>query len=192
MNSLPRRSSGPRHRAGHTCGPACGFKLLELVVVVAIIAVMTAMAVPSVLSTLQYRKVENAMSSAGGAIQSTRYLAMSNGIPYSITFSSAASTYQVSQCNNCGAIYDPDLPLTYSASGFPIIPFSSSTAANPGAGAVLGADQTIYFRPGGAVQWSVAGVVQTNCATPLSMTFAYQNISKTLTVGCYGQVTVPQ
>jgi prepilin-type N-terminal cleavage/methylation domain-containing protein len=164
-----------------------GFSLLELLIVISIILIAMGFALPSILSTLQYRTLQNTLLSSAGAIQKARFQALSTGVPYGITFSSSASTYQVLQCSNCaGTIYDPNLTYTFAAAPSPIgtpVPFAAT------GGPTLAASQTIYFRPGGAVQatWGT-----TNCLTPISMTFSYRGVSKTLTAGCYGNVTVPQ
>lgn len=188
--STGAKRSGARRRQ-HL---ARGFSTLELLAVVSIMAIVGAMAIPAILSTTKYRKVNAAMLAASGAIQSARYLSLSKGIPYQITFSATAGTYQIFQCSNCAtSIYTPTSTFTYGPADPPLdlaIPFSSGTAAAPNAGAVLGANQTIYFRPGGAVQWVADGT--TSCTAPLSLIFTYQGVSKTLTVECYGKVTVPQ
>jgi prepilin-type N-terminal cleavage/methylation domain-containing protein len=171
--------------------PMRGFSMIELMAVVAIMAIVGAMALPAVLSTLRYRKVNTAMLSAGGAIQSARYKSLSKGIPYQITFNSSTGTYTVLACNNCAsAIYTPTSTFTYGADTLDpatgvAIPFSSG----PG-GAALAANQTFYFRPGGAVQWVADGT--TSCSSPLYMTFTYQGVSKQLSVECYGKITIPQ
>ena len=168
-----------------------GFSALELMTAVSIMAVVGAMALPTLLSTLKYRKVNAALLSASGAIQATRYKSLSKGVPYQIAFSSSTGTYKVLACSNCATtLYNPTSTFTYAADpADPLtgvaIPFSSGAS-----GAVLAADQTIYFRPGGAVQWVADGT--TSCSPSLSMTFSYQGVSKTLTVECYGKVTVPQ
>jgi prepilin-type N-terminal cleavage/methylation domain-containing protein len=179
---------------GSSAVPTRGFTLIELITVISIMAVVGAIAIPIVLTTTTYRKVNAAMLAASGAIQSARYLSLSKGVPYQITFNAASGTYQIFQCSNCAAtIYTPTSTFTYAAADPPLdrpIPYSSGTTAAPNAGAILGASQTIYFRPGGAVQWVADGT--TSCSAPLSMTFTYQSVSKTLTVECYGRVKVPQ
>jgi Tfp pilus assembly protein FimT len=153
--------------------------------------IVGAMALLTLLPTLRYRKLENALLSSAGAIQSARYQALSTGVPYQITFNHTTGTYQFLACSNCaGTIYNPTSAFTYAAvgagiAGIPSGPVPFSVVG----GATLAADQTIYFRPGGAVQWVADGTM--SCSTPLSMTFSYQGVSKTLTVECYGKVTVP-
>lgn len=169
---------------------ARGFTRLELLVAVAIISVVSAMALPMVLTVTANSKLRTAMLSASGAIQSVRYQSISTGMPYQITFNHSTGAYLVSACSNCAAsLYTPTSAFTYAAVG-QSVPFSTGTSTNPTAGALLSADQTFYFRPGGAVQWVADGT--TSCTSPLSMTFTYQGVSKTMTVECYGKVTLPQ
>lgn len=169
--------------------PMHGFSMLELLAAVSIIAVMAAMALPTLLSTMHYRTLQNTLLSSAGGIQKARFQAVTTGVPWEIIFNHTTSTYQVEACSNCLAtIYDPNSSYSYlakdlSGNSIPAVPFTST------GGATLAADQTMYFRPGGAVQ-STWGT--TNCATPISMTFTYLSVSKTMTVGCYGNVTVPQ
>ena len=167
-----------------------GFTMLELLATVSIIVVVSAIALPTMLSTLHYRTLQNALLSSSSAIQKARYEAVTTGVPWEIIFNQTTSTYQIEACSNCVAtIYDPltasysFLPQDLSGNSIPAVPFTSV------GGATLGAAQTIYFRPGGAVQ---ATYGTTNCTTPISMTFTYLGVSKTMTVGCYGNVTVPQ
>lgn len=168
-----------------------GFSMIELMVVLAIAAVVGAMAVPAIQSTLKYRKVNTAMLSASGAIQAARYKSLSKGIPYQIVFSSSAKTYTINACSNCASnIYTPTSTFTYGTDSLDpmtgvAFPFSSGAG-----GAALAADQTIYLRPGGAVEWVADGT--TSCSSPLFMTFTYQGVSKQLSVECYGKITIPQ
>lgn len=179
--------AAPELRTAHANTSTRGFSVLELVAAASIMLVMGAMALPSFLSTLHYRTLQNALLSSAGGIQMARFQALSTGVPYEITFNSSASTYQVLACSNCAnTIYDPNSTYTFAPAPAPIgtpVPYAST------GGPILGASQSLYFRPGGAVQ-STWGT--TNCATPLAMTFSYLGVSKTMTVGCYGDVTVPQ
>jgi type II secretory pathway pseudopilin PulG len=64
-------------------------------VVVAIIGVLAALAIPMTLNTIRNTRLSAAVSSATGAIQSTRYLAIMHGYPYQLTFTTSTLSYQV-------------------------------------------------------------------------------------------------
>jgi Tfp pilus assembly protein FimT len=177
--------------------PSRGFTLLELCVVVAIGIVTASMAIPIFKSTLAVAKIRSAASSASGAIQTARYKALSKGVPYQIVFSKSAGAYTVLACSNCAAtIYTPSSTFTYAAdSSDPLtgvaLPFSSGSS-----GVALDANRVMYFMPSGAVQWCTSDTTKTcttpvtSCAPALQMILSNQGLSKTLTVTCYGQVTV--
>lgn len=172
--------------------PMNGFSMVEMLVVVSIIIVTTAMALPRVFTAVQYRALQNTLLSSAGAIQLARFQAVSTGVPYEITFSSTNSTYQLLACSNCtGNIYDPNSTYTFGTAPAPYnlpIPFAAAD------GPTLGASQSFYFRPGGAVQttWGTTNCTTNPPPTSMQLVFSYQGVSKTLTVGCYGNVTVPQ
>jgi prepilin-type N-terminal cleavage/methylation domain-containing protein len=72
-----------------------GFSLLELLVVAAIGSIMTVIAIPMTLNGVRSYRLSAAVSSATGAIQSTRYLAIMHGYSYQITFTPSTNSYQV-------------------------------------------------------------------------------------------------
>jgi type II secretory pathway pseudopilin PulG len=72
-----------------------GFSLLELVVVVGVGMVLAAIALPMTINAAKNMRLTAAVSSATGAIQSSRFLAIMNGYPYQITFTPATNSYQV-------------------------------------------------------------------------------------------------
>lgn len=73
-----------------------GFSILELVVVMAVGLITAAITLPLVASSLQSFRLQAAVTSVSGIIQSTRYRAIVDGCPYAVAFSKAANTYQVS------------------------------------------------------------------------------------------------
>ena len=152
---------------------ARGFTLLELCMTMGVVVVMTAIAVPVVKSSLNAYKLSSSVSSVTSAVQTTRYKAIQYGYPFQVVFTAATSKYQI--------LSDPTDTGAFANVGNPVV---FTTVPN-----MLGTTTTFTFRPGGAVQ-STWGT--TNCATPISMTFTYLSVSKTMTVGCYGNVTVPQ
>jgi type IV fimbrial biogenesis protein FimT len=73
---------------------ATGFSILEILMVMVIAAVLAAFAIPMTINAVKSYRLTAAVSSATGAIQSTRYLAIMNGCPYQITFTPATNSYQ--------------------------------------------------------------------------------------------------
>ena len=154
-----------------------GFSLLELCIVLSIVIVTTAIAVPTVKSTMNAYVVNSAVTSLTGAVQTTRYRAISTGYPFSLVINKAASTYQVQS--------DPTITGTFANVGN-AIPFS--TTLN-----LLNQDTTLVFRPGGAVclQTSIPCVCAQNASGSCTMTITYSNIPQELiTVSPYGQTSV--
>jgi Tfp pilus assembly protein FimT len=144
-----------------------GFTLLEMVFVVLIGIIMTIIAVPLVNNVMGTYRLRAAVSSVTGAIQSTRYQAISSGYAYQVVLKNAANTIQVQS--------DPNRTGTFANVGGSV-PLSSS--AMP---VVLGADTTLQFRPSGVVT-ATAG------ATTLTLTLAGK--TETITVSAYGNIKV--
>lgn len=160
-----------RSRAGR------GFTMLELVIVMAIIVITTVIAIPVVNSTLNAYVVNSAVTSLTGAVQTTRYKAISSGYPFALVVTKATSSYQVQS--------DPARSGTFANVGN-VIPFSSTKN-------ILGQNTTLVFRPGGAVciSTTLACVCQTNAAGSCQMTITYaNNPQEVITVSPYGQTSV--
>src|SRR5437588_6507435 len=98
ITSPLRRSSGP-HR---------GFSVLELLVTLAVALILTAMAVPLLRSSMRDYQLRSAVSSVTGAIQATRYRALSAGYPFRLVLK-AAGTSQVQS--------EPPPAVTFSNAG---------------------------------------------------------------------------
>src|SRR5262249_7362060 len=77
-----------------------GFTAVELMVVLTIIILGSVIAVPLVQNASRTYRVRSAVVSLTGAIQATRYQAISNGFQYRLAMSKANSNYQVQQ-NPC-------------------------------------------------------------------------------------------
>lgn len=142
-----------------------GFTLTELLAVIAVISIMTAAAVPVAQATINNFRLRSAVSSVSGAIQSTRYQAISNGYQYKLAFDKVSRTYQLSS--------DTTGSGTFTNSGT-ALPYTSSTVD-------LGANATLQFSPSGKVSF-VAG------ASPLALTMSGK--SATINVSPYGNLTV--
>ena len=142
-----------------------GFTLVELTMTVVVAIVLSAMAVPVVRSTMAKYRLSSAVGSVTGAIQSTRYRAIYQGYPFSVSFSQSGSSYQLAS--------DPNKTGTFANVGS-ATPFASS-------GVTLGQNTTLQFHPSGLVQ-ATAG------STTLTLSYAGQ--TETITVSSYGNINV--
>jgi prepilin-type N-terminal cleavage/methylation domain-containing protein len=146
-----------------------GFSLIEILVAVAIASVLAAFAIPMTINVVKGVRLTAAVSTATGAIQSTRYLAIMHGYLYEITFTPATNSYQVLN----------EVP--------PATTFSNVGTAIPisGPGAVtISRTITLQFNANGTV---------TEIPTTGNMTFSITNAiggSNTITVSSVGNVSV--
>ena len=127
--------------------------------------IMTAAAVPVAQSTLNNFRLRAAVSAVSGAIQSTRYQAISNGYQYKLVFDKTGRTYQLAS--------DTTGSGTFTNTGG-ALPYTSSKVD-------LGANATLQFSPSGKVSF-VAG------ASPLVLTLSGK--SGTINVSPYGNLSV--
>ena len=153
--------------AGQRAWSAAGFSLIELLFVVAILLIVSVMAIPLISNVMDAYRLRAAVASVTGAIQSTRYQAISGGYPYQVIFDKAASTFQVQS--------DPAISGTFSNVGNPV-PLSSS--AYP---VVLGNNTTLRFRPSGIV---------TATAGSTTLTLTHGAKTETIQVSSYGNIKV--
>jgi prepilin-type N-terminal cleavage/methylation domain-containing protein len=144
-----------------------GFTLLEMLFVLLIMGVMAVMCMPVINSVLTTYRLRSAVASVTGAIQTTRYQAISSGYPYQLVLNTATSTYQVQN--------DPGLTGAFANVGNAVPLAGSATPV------VLGANTTLRFRPSGLVTATVG-------ATTLTLT--YGGKTETITVSNYGNVKV--
>ena len=155
---------------------ARGFTVLELVFVLLIFMIMAAMAIPLIQNVMGSYRLNGAVSSVTGAIQSTRYQAIFNGYPFRVVFNQAALTYQIqSDPARAGVFANFCVPA---AASCPVPLAGSSTQV------AINQDTTFTFSPGGSVQspQAVGGV------TVLSLT--YSGKTKNITVSSYGNIKV--
>jgi type IV fimbrial biogenesis protein FimU len=146
---------------------SAGFTLIELLVTLAIVIIVVAMAIPLIGSAVAQFRMNSAVLSVTGIIQATRYRAISAGVPFRVSFKSAALTYQLQSFDTVNN--------TWNSVGN-AVPFAGA-AVNP----VLNADITLQFRPNGVVS-ATTGV--------LPMTLTGNNRIKTINVGTYGYINV--
>jgi Tfp pilus assembly protein FimT len=149
--------------------------MVELVITLSVGLILTAVSVPIMKDTLEGYRLRNAVGSVTGAIQATRYRAISNGYPFQIAISKANSNFQISSDQN------------YTGT------FANVGAATPfGTAFKLGQDTTLRFSPSGAIQPSGA-TAACPAGTPagsICMTMSYNGKAETIAVSGYGKITV--
>ncbi len=147
-----------------------GFTMIELSVVMLAGLVLSAIAIPMMQSAVRVYRLRSSVASITGAIQSTRYRAIYQGIPYRIAISKATATFQLlNQPGGAGPFVNV---------GNPIPIYGSAVAVNQ--------DTTLEFRPSGSVL-PVAG------ATTFTITdnsYPSMPSAKTITVSSYGNIDV--
>lgn len=128
---------------------------------------VSVIAIPIVRSVYSYYQIRSATAYLTGAIQSTRYQAISSGYGYRIVLSKAASTLQIQS--------DPARTATFANVANPLPLAGSSTPV------VLGQDTTLLLRPSGIVQ-------ATTGSTTITLTLGAR--TETITVSSYGNIKV--
>ncbi|HXB20416.1 MAG TPA: GspH/FimT family pseudopilin [Candidatus Solibacter sp.] len=145
-----------------------GFSLIELLVTMAIVLIATAIAIPLVGNAVTQYRLKSAVVSATGAIQTSRYRAISSGYPYRVVFNSTNVTYQVQS--------DPGSSGTWGNVGG-AVPLSTATPITM----TLNQDTTLNFKPNGAV---------TATTGAMNFTLGLTGKTETITVSNYGSITV--
>ena len=83
-----------------------GFSLIEIMLVLLIIMILMGISLPSVRSSMDAIRHRNAVTVATTAIQSTRFLAIRDGVRYAVTFSAALpASYQIRRVPPGGAAF---------------------------------------------------------------------------------------
>jgi len=149
-----------------------GFSMLEVAVVLAITMIMAAFSLLWVQSTLKSYHLSSAVLSTTGVVQTTRYQAITNGCPYTVSFSATNTSYQVAQ---------------EALSGSP--PACASTFTNVGRTIPWSSTGDVTLSPSTTLQFSPNGTVT---ATAGSLTFNLTNgaSTETITVSGVGNVKV--
>ena len=145
---------------------ARGFTLIEILVVVAIALVVMGMALPIVQSSTSNYQLRSAVSTVAGAIQSTRYRAISQGYPFQVVLSHSAGTYQLTSSPSNNGVFT-------TVTGYSAVPFGNPSTT-------LGADATLQFSGGGSVK-AVAGT--------MTLVLTRSGRTGTITVSNYGNIT---
>jgi Tfp pilus assembly major pilin PilA len=168
VNGLPRRRVrplGPHHKAGHTSVPVRGFTVIELLVVLGTVLIVTAMAIPQVQSSMANYQLRASVSTVSGAIQSTRYQAISQGNPFQIVFDKNAGTYQLKSYQNGVFVFVCCA-----------VPIGNTSTT-------LGSDATLQFSGGGSVK-------PIPTPGPMILVLTRSGRTGTITVSNYGNVNI--
>ncbi|HET9804547.1 MAG TPA: prepilin-type N-terminal cleavage/methylation domain-containing protein [Candidatus Acidoferrum sp.] len=149
-----------------------GFSLIEMVMVVAVGLVLAAISVPVIQSVTRTMRLNAAVSAVTGAMQSTRYRAIYDGCPYTISFFKDSDTYQLASEVTGGAC-----AAAFTNVGT-AIPFSRTSYVT------LDQNLTFQFSPGGSV------TVTTGASTFNLSYVGYSTTTKQVQVTKYGSITV--
>jgi len=170
-----------RHNAAQR--RAAGFTMIELLVVVAIAMILAAVSLPVITTTLYNMHLGSAASSLSGAIQSTRYQAISVGCPFTITVNaSPANSYQLQTEAVSGT--PPACATTYTNLPAPYanpVPFANADVT-------IAATTTIVLNPSGTV--STVSTPTIPAYPPISIVLAHGATTKTVSVSGVGNVQV--
>ncbi len=154
-----------------------GFKLLELMIVAAIGSIMVAVSVPSISTAMSNMHLTSASGSLASALQSARYMAISNGCPvqvavlYTRDAKTGEQVYQVTEetisANTCTTTYVavPNLPAS--------TPFAASDVAVTSV-VQNGTSTTLSSSyPSATVQFNANGTVTAPGTTSPPISFAF-------------------
>lgn len=145
---------------------AAGYTMIEVTIIVAIVFVLVAFAMPSMFSTINLYRLNDAAGSAAGVIQSTRFQAIMQGYPFQLTFSAANNTFQIAS-----------------------EPMGTSSFVNVG-GAVPLSGSPITLSAGTVLQFKPNGSISATSGNSETFQISYTGRTKTITVSNYGSVTV--
>ncbi len=176
MKTHKNHRTGSIARLLHVPGDrAKGFSLVEVTLVVALAAILMAAAFPIMNTTITSMHLGSAASSLAGAIQDTRYMAISLGCPFTLTVLPSSNSYQLQTEPISGN--PPSCGSTFVNVGTPVanpntgpIPFASSDISTT-------FSSTLLFNPSGTV--TAAG---STIPASFSITLASQNSTATKTV----------
>lgn len=162
---------GPPARAARAGRNNRGFSVLELVTVIAVGLILAAMAVPQIWNISRTLRLNAAVSAMSGAIQSTRYRAIFDGCPYTVSFNKTTNTYQLASEATGGTC-----ATSFSNVGT-AIPFADPKRVT------LDQNLTFQFSPGGSV-------TVTTGTSSFNLTTVGATTTKNVQVTKYGSITV--
>jgi Tfp pilus assembly protein FimT len=143
-----------------------GFTIAEITVAVMVGLILTALAAPTIVSSMNWYRLQGAINSATWAVQSTRFQALMAGYPYQVVFTKATNSYQMQNL--------PPGAATYANVGN-AVPLSGSNTS-------LNQDVTFRFSPNGSVL-AIPAAAST-------FTITYMGTTKSITVSTYGNVKI--
>jgi Tfp pilus assembly protein FimT len=146
---------------------AKGFSLVELTLAVGVAVILMATAFPIMNTTMTSMHLGSAAGSLAGAIQDTRYMAISLGCPYTLTVLPSQNSYQLATEPISGT--PPACGASFVNTGEPV-PFASSDISTT-------FHTPILLNPSGTVT-----AVGSTVPTSFSITLASQNSAATKTV----------
>lgn len=148
-------------------GAAAGWSLIDILVALTVACIMAAFAIPEVQNVVRNYRLDAAVSSVTGAIQSTRYQAIMRGYPYVIEFNPGSGSYQV--------LNKPPGASDFVSTGGPI-PISGLDNAT--------------VSPAASFQFNPQGTVMPANGGGSSVQISNGAVTKTITVSAVGQVRV--
>jgi Tfp pilus assembly protein FimT len=152
--------------------------MIELLVVVTIVMIVLGISLPIITTSLNNMHLGSAARSLSGAIQSTRYLAISVGCPYQFTVLPASNSYQLATEAVSGN--PPACASTYTNVGSPI-PFANSDVT-------ITATTTFLLNPSGTV--SAVATPTAPVYPAIGIVLAHGATTKTVMVTGVGNVKV--
>jgi Tfp pilus assembly protein FimT len=156
--------------------------MIEIMAVLLIVGVMVKLSLPTIQNTILAFRLGAATSSAAAAIPQTRYLAIKTGCPFTLAFTSTATTFHVQWQAISGT------PPTCAASFTdPPAGVSPSVVSWAGTGISATSSTTLTFSPGGIVTATQGG---SSCGMPCSFQVSNGHSTKTVTISGVGNVKI--
>lgn len=149
-----------------------GFSVLELITVVAVGMILAAIATPIIWNITKTLRLNAAVSAVTGSMQSTRYRAIYDGCPYSISYFKDTNTYQIKTEASGGSTCAGSFSNVGTA-----VPFADPKRI------ALDQNLTFQFSPGGSV-------TVTTGANSFNLSHIGTTTTKNVKVTKYGSVTI--